>query len=190
MLRHCELPYHDEEHAIQVSFEVEEILDEEGATHNDRQLARVASFFHDVGHLYDTSERDHEEMGSEIAFQVMKPLGFTQEEMFTVENAIESTRVPHEETGDIVSDALQDADTWNLGAEYDIFIERSRDAFEEWKLRRDKPAWTEDNTFEEWMAMRVPDLFEATEPITEYAQEKYGPGREENIRRAIEEYDL
>jgi uncharacterized protein len=99
---------HDFVHALKVADTASYILSELGHDERNIELAKIASYIHDIGNMINRS--DHSQSGAVLAFHVLRDMGMPPEELAIVLSAIGN----HDEgTGspvNIVSAALIIAD--------------------------------------------------------------------------------
>lgn len=113
------LTYHGIHHTLDVLFITEELCHLEKVTPYESILLKTAALFHDSG--FTISNKNHEELGCEIARKYLPRYGFTQNEIEVICGMIMATKVPQQPRTYLES-IICDADLDYLGREdfYDI----------------------------------------------------------------------
>lgn len=113
------LTYHGIHHTLDVLFITEELCHLEKVTPYESILLKTAALFHDSG--FTISNKNHEELGCQIARQNLPRYGFSQNEIEVICGMIMATKVPQQPRTYLES-IICDADLDYLGREdfYDI----------------------------------------------------------------------
>jgi uncharacterized protein len=141
----------------------------EGVGGKDFQLLMTMVFFHDVG--FTVKYDDHESASIGIATNILPGFGFMPEDIATICNAIEATRLP-QSPNTLLEKILVDADLDNLGKE--DFFQRS------WDLRRELAALGRGVSDEQWYASQMKFL-KGHKYWTVAARELRGAQKQRNI---------
>jgi HD superfamily phosphodiesterase len=107
-----DLFYHNLKHTVDVVTEVELIGWAEGISDENILLLKTAALFHDIGHT--VSYDDHEYYSAEIAKQILPKFNYTPEEIATICDVIQSTKLPPNPKN-ILEEIICDADLDYLG---------------------------------------------------------------------------
>ena len=113
------LTYHGIHHTLDVLFITEELCHLEKVTPYESILLKTAALFHDSG--FTINNKNHEELGCEIARKNLPRYGFSQNEIEIICGMIMATKVPQQPKTYLES-IICDADLDYLGREdfYDI----------------------------------------------------------------------
>lgn len=84
----------------------------EGVTDDDILILLTTAYFHDIGYIEQID--GHEAIGVRIARQVLPGMGYTPDQLETIERLILATRLPHAPTSHLEM-ILVDADLDHLG---------------------------------------------------------------------------
>lgn len=104
--------YHCVRHTIDVIVSVEIIGRGEGITDEELLLLKIAALFHDSGFIVDY--RDHEQLGIQLANDILPKFGYSQQQVRTVGDLIHATRLPANPKNRL-EEILCDADLDYLG---------------------------------------------------------------------------
>ena len=107
-----QLTYHNIHHTINVCSSVERIGKLEGVEDEQIDLLKTAALFHDAGFIrrYDNNE----EIGVEIAREVLPQYGYSKKQIEVVARLILATKIPQQPT-DLLEQIMCDADLDYLG---------------------------------------------------------------------------
>lgn len=133
------LYYHGLHHTKDVLSSVEKIAEQEGVSHDDISLLKVAAAYHDCGFL--VLYKNHEEAGCGFAYEALPKFGFSKEQMDIIFGMIKATKVPQSPKSKL-EEIICDADLDYLGR--DDFDKISRSLFEEfkyWNIVTDQHTW-------------------------------------------------
>ncbi len=139
-----DLFYHNLKHTVDVVTEVELIGWAEGISDENILLLKTAALFHDIGHT--VSYDDHEYYSAEIAKQILPKFNYTPEEIATICDVIQSTKLPPNPKN-ILEEIICDADLDYLGRI--DFIPVSNTLFEELHVRN------KINSLNEWNKLQI-----------------------------------
>jgi uncharacterized protein len=84
----------------------------EGVTGESQQLLETAAWFHDLGYVVQAHE--HERISAEIAGSVLPTLGFSTEQVQTIQRIIMATQLP-QSPSTLLEQIMADADLSVLG---------------------------------------------------------------------------
>lgn len=104
--------YHCVRHTIDVIVSVEIIGRGEGITDEELLLLKIAALFHDSGFIVDY--RDHEQLGIQLANDILPKFGYSQQQVRIVGDLIHATRLPANPKNRL-EEILCDADLDYLG---------------------------------------------------------------------------
>lgn len=113
--------YHNLHHTEQVVENTVKIANHYQLSEQDFFIVMAASWFHDMGYLYDC--REHEARGERIAVAFLEEKGVDQEVIAQVSGCILATKMPQNPTG-LLQQIVCDADLFHLGS--DSFKERNK----------------------------------------------------------------
>jgi uncharacterized protein len=122
--------YHGLHHTLDVMEAAMEIADFENMGPEEICLLRIAVAFHDAGFVY--TYRHHEQIGCEMAKEILPDFGFNQQQIQTICGMILATRIP-QSPQTVLEQIICDADLDYLGREdasaiastlYDEMLER------------------------------------------------------------------
>lgn len=109
------LTYHCIEHTRDdVVPAVAMLADALGVDAHARLLLLTAAYFHDTGFIYQV--QNHEEVGVEIAREVLPSLGYSPHQIDVIDGLIMATRMPQNPHG-LLQEIIADADMDSLGRE-------------------------------------------------------------------------
>ena len=175
-----QLVYHTVEHTRSVVHAFLEIGAATNLSLRELELGAIAAWFHDTG--YTRQRQFHEQESRAIFTQHVDKKDFAADEIEIIHNLILSTRLP-QEPATTVEKVLCDADLHHVGT--DLFFELSdllKEEYENYAARKiDKERWYIDTYY----FLRDHRFF------TQYARERFGPGKEENmqaLRAKIKEF--
>ncbi len=166
------LLYHNLYHIQQVVDYVAEIAPMEGLDSNQREMATIAAWFHDIGVCTDYD--NHEQVGSAIAAEFLKKQNYPEESIACVQSAIMATKIRNLPNG-IVEEVLRDADSLHLG-KLDFFV-RTMALREEMRLRLG-----EEVTEQEILKSSIL-FYREHHYYTNYARNKYKEAKLSNLNR-------
>ena len=107
-----DLHYHSIKHTKDVCKAVERIAKSENIDGEDLFLLKTAALFHDAGFV--KKYKDNEEIGAELAEEILPTYGYSKEQIQTIKRLIMATKVPHHPV-DILEQVICDADLDYLG---------------------------------------------------------------------------
>lgn len=107
-----DLYYHGFHHTVDVLNATKLIIEFEGIQGEDVELLKTAALFHDCGFL--RQYKNHEEVGCEIAREVLPGYGYTEEHMQKIYGMIMATKVPQSPKNKL-EEIICDADLDYLG---------------------------------------------------------------------------
>ncbi|MGM0375204.1 MAG: adenylate/guanylate cyclase domain-containing protein [Bacteroidota bacterium] len=136
-----ELTYHNVKHTIDVVTQVELIGRGEGVNEEEMLLLKAAALFHDAGFLI--SYENHEQNSIELAREILRNYGFTEDQIQEISNLIHVTREDAKPRNHLEA-ILKDADLDYLGRS--DFIPVSQNLYKELQTFNGKIApreWTQ-----------------------------------------------
>ena len=174
---HPNLVYHNLEHTQKVVERTQEIAAHYQLKEQDMLTVYIASWFHDVGHLF-TDLANHEKKSIEMMKDFMNKESANEGVIGAIESCITATRIPHEPTN-LLEEILCDADTYHFGTkEFKKTNKRIKREYELRKFTAVTMDW-EKNTVE---------LLEKHHFFTTYCQALLSEGKERNIESAKKKY--
>ena len=169
------LTFHNIIHTRNVTAAVNELCDYENVNKIDRELVLLAAVFHDTG--YTEKYMGHEDESCKIAEGYLRGMRRSTEEIRTIINCIEATKVPQSPT-DKLSQILCDADMQHLAAtDYLQQLERLR---YEWKSIK-----SQHSSDIEWYQENI-EFLDSHGYFTPYGQIFWEVQKETNINRLLE----
>ncbi|MEA1786043.1 HD domain-containing protein [Arenibacter sp. GZD96] len=163
------LTYHALSHTLDVLKVCNQYITREKIDSRTAKLLRIGALLHDIG--FTVSHIDHEQIGAEIAQQMMQKYNFSQPDIDTVKGLILATKIPQSPKTHLEK-IICDADLDYLGRM--DFPEISEKLFQELKL------FSVLSTREQWNRMQIKFL-EAHRYHTEFAQKNRQPHKEKRI---------
>jgi predicted metal-dependent HD superfamily phosphohydrolase len=106
--------YHNLQHTEQVVQNVIRIADHYQLSERDYFVVVAASWFHDLGYLFDC--RQHEAKGAELAAEFLKDKGLADDIILDVKGCILATKMPQHPEG-LLQQIVCDADLFHLGSD-------------------------------------------------------------------------
>ncbi len=171
-LSHMDNEYHNMEHTKTVVKNALELAEFENLTEKETQLVEVASWYHDIGHLY--GHENHEEKSANIATHILEELDVDNEEIIRINNAIRATNYPQDYQTDCVAQVVADADIIPIASSYDKFYRNHTKAYNE---------FNPDLTPREWVKDYGIPLLESQTFMTDTALDEYQPQIVKNLKR-------
>jgi predicted metal-dependent HD superfamily phosphohydrolase len=163
--------YHDLSHTIETVNSCEEIGRKSGLKEENLELLKIAAWFHDTGYL--NKVEGHEEKSSEIALNFLTARNFPNNKITKVINCIMATKISTQPS-DLIESVICDSDLISLGSP--DYLKKNDLLKTEIELREKKRindlAWLK----------RSLNFLSIHRYQTEYAQNKFGPRLEENIK--------
>ncbi len=150
---------------------VEWIAAGEQVSDEDLLLLRTAAYFHDIGYIQVAE--GHENMGIQIAEEVLPGLGYSPAQIDVIRGIILATRLPQTPQNRL-EEVMADGDLDGLGL--DSFLERSRD------LRTEQESFGRRVTDEQWYLEQI-NFLRSHHYWTATAQAGRDAGKLENIAR-------
>lgn len=154
------LIYHNLYHTEQVVEGVIKIANQYQLSDEDFFVVVAASWFHDIGYLFDCSQ--HEASGAKIAREFLQDTGVKKEVIDQVADCIMATRMPQKPAG-LLQQIVCDADLFHLGSE--SFRERNR------LMRREAEAFTGKKVDKDEWRLKTISLFKAHNYHTNFGQQ-------------------
>lgn len=162
--------YHNLTHTEQVVGNVVKIANHYQLSDADFFIAVAASWFHDMGYLFDCAA--HESKGADMAVQFLKTQGLSEEVIEQVKGCILATKMPQRPVG-LLQQIVCDADLFHLGS--DRFRDRNR------LMRKEAEAFCNrviDKA--DWRAKTIA-LFKAHHYHTDFCQQLLNTKKAENL---------
>ncbi|SMD12568.1 Pycsar system effector family protein [Pedobacter nyackensis] len=106
--------YHNLQHTEQVVQNVIRIADHYQLSERDHFVVVAASWFHDLGYLFDC--RQHEAKGAELAAEFLKDKALPEDIILDVKGCIMATKMPQQPEG-LLQQIVCDADLFHLGSD-------------------------------------------------------------------------
>jgi len=106
--------YHNLQHTEQVVQNAIRISDHYQLSARDNFVVVAASWFHDLGYLFDC--RQHEAKGAELAAEFLKDKGLAEDIILDVKGCILATKMPQQPEG-LLQQIVCDADLYHLGSD-------------------------------------------------------------------------
>ena len=164
------LHYHDLSHTQGVVQAAQEIAQATSLTEEEQAAVTVAAWFHDVGYL--THYDDHETEGIALAQSFLEQHQASDAFIQQVTDCIQATRWP-QQPATLLQKILCDADMAHLAS--DSYVAQTKDLRKEMKAHSEKIGKTE------WARKNQAFLQHHTY-FTKYAQDHYGPLKEQNCQ--------
>lgn len=168
-----QFPYHNLLHTQNVVTHAFEIASHYELSEKESTQLGIASWFHDVGHLY-TAPANHEEKSVEIMRSFMEKYHESAEFIDEVAGMIMATEV-NKEPDTLMQQIIRDADTYHFGTK--DFKETNKQVKKEYEVRG-LTAFTSD-----WEAQTLERLKEH-KFYTSYCTEILNKGKENNMKKA------
>lgn len=166
--------YHNIDHTKDVVKAVQLICEETDIEKHERNILKVAAWFHDTG--YTKVIDQHEEESAGIAEEFLKGYDIDQDDIDIVKSCIMATRYPQYPVTDLQK-ILCDADLMHLSSK--SFMEKSALLREEWKLSHEKTF-----TDSEWVELNI-QFMNNHSYHTEYCKEKRIEKKNKNIQKLL-----
>lgn len=141
----------------------------ENVTSQDRVLLMTAAYYHDIG--YTVRRLEHEQVGTEIAAEVLPRFGYTSEAIAVINRIIMATRLP-QSPSNLLEAIMADADLDVLGRPDNL--EKSLN------LRKELAAFGTVFTDEQWYSRQM-SFLQAHEYFTPAARRLRSAGKRRNI---------
>ncbi|MGB0386120.1 MAG: HD domain-containing protein [Ardenticatenaceae bacterium] len=141
-----------------------------GITQEEIRLLELAAWFHDIGFV--VQHDDHEQIGAQIATQVLPNFCFTAPQIEAIIGMIMATRVP-QSPHNLLEKLIADADLDILGREEDFFSKNIA-------LRLEFALYGNPTTDEEWYSSQLKFL-ESHTYFTDAAKSLRRAGKQKNI---------
>ena len=176
------LVYHNLEHTKNVVKRAKEIAAHYSLTERQMLVVYVASWFHDTGHLFMKTWKNHEEKSIELMKKFMYENGAAPDLINEIESCILATRMPRNPVN-LEQEIICDADVYHLGTKE--FKEINKKVHEEYNLRVqpvDKAEWNR-NTIETMSNVQF---------YTEYCRDLLNEKKEENmskLKKKVKQYE-
>ncbi len=164
------LTYHAVSHTLDVLNVCNQYIKREKIEERNAKILRIGALFHDIG--FTISHIDHEQLGSEIAQEMMAKYRFEQPDIDRVKGLIMATKIP-QSPQTYLEKIICDADLDYLGRT--DFPEISEKLFEELKM------FSVVSTREQWNHMQIKFL-EAHTYHTNFARKNRQPRKEKRIK--------
>ena len=165
--------YHSIEHTESVVDVCKEIASHYSISKPDFEDLLIASWFHDIGHIH--SFEDHENKSARIAKSFLRKQRHPEDRIKKIELIIMSTSMNVPSQG-LLEEIIHDADIQSIGSE--DFFKIGNNLRKEWELIEGL-YYDQD----EWNQLQL-EFLQKNDFYTEYAREKYGPMRDQNIEKA------
>jgi uncharacterized protein len=157
----------------------ERLADLAGVTGLDRLLLSTAAWYHDLGFV--VQRQNHEEVGAQIAAEVLPQFGYTDEQIERIKGMIMATRLP-QSPRNLHEEILADADLDALGR--DDFLNRGN------ILRKEMAEFGHAMADKEWLDGQL-EFQESHTYFTEVARALRNPQKEKNkqlVREMLAEF--
>ncbi|MGY4386141.1 putative metal-dependent HD superfamily phosphohydrolase [Pedobacter sp. UYP24] len=162
--------YHNLEHTEQVVENAVKIANHYQLLDHDFFIVVAASWFHDIGYLFDKS--NHEVKGAELLEEFLRDKVIDQEVINKIKGCIMATRMPQEPDG-LLQQIVCDADLFHLGS--NSFKDRNK------LMRKEAEAFLDHKLNKvEWHSKTI-HLFNMHHFHTEYAQHLLNEKKQENL---------
>ncbi|NRF41875.1 Pycsar system effector family protein [Pedobacter foliorum] len=152
--------YHNLHHTEQVVENVVRIANHYQLSDQDFFIVVAASWFHDMGYLFDCSQ--HEIKGTSLANDFLSDKGVTPDIIEQVKGCIMATKMPQSPAG-LLQEIVCDADLFHLGS--DSFKERNR------LMRKEAEAFIKHKIDKADWRIKTIALFKAHHYHTEFCQQ-------------------
>jgi len=181
-LQNEKLFFHNLQHTKTVVERTKEIAAHYNLSERDMLVLYVASWFHDTGHLYTPTLKNHEEKSVDVMRKFMADYTSDSELSNEIEACIMATKLPRNPVN-LIQEILCDADTYHFGTKE--FKDTNKRMREEYGLREErinKQEWDE-NTLE---------LLNNHQFYTSYCKELLDEKKKDNmkkLKKKIKEYE-
>lgn len=168
----AELHYHNLDHTREMVGNIREIGEAENLSQDELETALIAGWFHDAGFAFQYV--GHEKASAELADTYLREQKVSDAKIVAVKEAIMATDLalqPHCEIDRVV----RDADTLHVGKEN--YKERM------YALMREQSAIAGDEVSEKDAIKDTIKFYYSHQFYTEYAEKKYGPTKQSNLKR-------
>lgn len=162
--------YHDLHHTRDVVNIIEEIADNSGINHEEKELLVIAAWFHDAG--YPENIPLHEEKSAELAETYLKEINYPPDKIEIIKHLILSTKIP-QNPKTVPEKVICDADIAYIGM--NDFLNRISLLRTEWEQTLDQKYNDSD-----WLKKNI-GFIEANSFHTDYAKNKFGDIRKKNL---------
>lgn len=150
-----------------------EIAKAEKVKGKDLTLLKVAVLLHDAG--FTKSYKGHEDLGCQMAREILPDYGFTSEDIQRVQGMIMATKIP-QQPHNLLEEILADADLLYLGTHR--FKEVGDTLFEEMKIYADLQSEKQWNVIQK-------SFLEKHHFHTQYCKTKYEPAKQKNLKKIL-----
>lgn len=169
--------YHNFDHTKRVFKSTKEIIDSINISEEDKEVLLLTALLHDTG--YSKSSKNHEERSVDIAKDFLFKQDVPAPIIDKVSEKILATKMEHEPI-DLLEEIIRDADASHFAKDY--YGETSELLRQEFKLNN-----VENLSSNQWLKANI-DLFQHKHSYyTDYAKEHWGPKKEENLVKMLEE---
>jgi len=162
--------YHNLHHTEQVVENVVRIANHYQLADQDFFIVVAASWFHDMGYLFDCSQ--HEIKGTSLANDFLSDKGVTPEVIEQINGCIMATKMPQSPIG-LLQEIVCDADLFHLGS--DSFKERNR------LMRKEAEAFIKHKIDKADWRTKTIALFKAHHYHTEFCQQLLNSKKAQNL---------
>lgn len=162
--------YHNLHHTEQVVENAVKIANHYQLPDRDFFIVVAASWFHDMGYLFDCSQ--HEASGARIAVEFLAEKGIDEETISQVNGCILATKMPQNPAG-LLQQIVCDADLYHLGS--DSFKEKNK------LMRKEAEAFCKKEIDKNEWRIKTIALFKAHHYHTDYCQDLLNHKKAQNL---------
>lgn len=167
------LLFHNLKHTQTVVQRTKEIAAHYNLTEKDMLVLFIAAWFHDVGHLFSSGMKNHEEKSVEVMKKFMNEYDNDKELIAEIEGCILSTKMPRNPLT-LVQQIICDADTYHFGTK--DFKNTNKQMREEYNLREQRISK------EDWDEGTL-EMLDAHQFYTAYCKDMLEESKENNIKK-------
>ena len=171
--------YHNLDHTIETVNGCEEIGIGENLISEEKDLLKIAAWFHDIGYIY--SAVDHENISSDIASKFLKDNGYPDEKIVKIAECILATKLS-KNPSNILEHIIRDSDLISLGKS--DFFHKNDLLKKEIELREKRSisdlAWLQ----------RSAKFLSSHKYFTKYAELKFAPRLNKNLIELKRQIDV
>jgi predicted metal-dependent HD superfamily phosphohydrolase len=164
--------YHNYNHTEQVVENTVKLANHYRLSDQDFFIVLSASWFHDIGYLFSTT--DHEAKGSALCTDFLKEKGVSQDILDKISGCIMATKMPQSPVG-LLQEIVCDADLFHLGT--NSFKERNK------LMRQEAQAISEKKIDKDLWREKTIGLFNMHHYHTGYGKEILNQKKSENLAR-------
>ncbi len=164
--------FHNLHHTETVVERTKEIAAHYNLSEKDMLVLYIAAWFHDTGHLFSQTMKNHEEKSVDVMKKFMSDYDDDKELIQSIEDCIMATKMPRNPKN-LVQEIICDADTYHFGTK--DFKDTNKNMRKEFNLREEKISK------EDWDEGTL-KMLDAHQFYTEYCRDMLNDKKKDNIK--------